>query len=77
MKKKFLRSFIILAFFAIITLPGCEYLEDCGTCYKVTEYSDGTTEDGTPLVVCGDLFETYSTSTPTTILGVTTWWVCE
>ena len=77
MKKRFLRSFVALTFLVAVTLPSCEFLEDCGTCTMFTEYSDGTIDENAALYVCGDLYAKYSSSTPTTLLGTTTWWVCD
>ncbi|MFZ5940492.1 MAG: hypothetical protein ACOYXB_07955 [Bacteroidota bacterium] len=76
MKKKFLRltaAFVIMA----AVVPACNLLEDCGTCELDYQYSDGTIEYGTPLIYCGEDYQNKLNSTPTTILGVTTYWSCE
>ncbi|MEX0987087.1 MAG: hypothetical protein WD052_06375 [Bacteroidales bacterium] len=75
MKKRVFRSLAGFIILASITLPACEFLEDCGTCEFVTD--DGTDITyGTPLLFCGDSYADKVNSSPTTIGGTTTYWNC-
>jgi len=76
MKKRILRltaAFLIVAAF----VPACDLIENCGTCYMVTEFQDGTTESTTPLIYCDENYTDKVNSTGLTIGGNTAYWVCE
>ncbi len=77
MKKKILRALFGVIFLVAFMLPSCELIQDCGTCQMVTESSDGSISYGTPLVFCGDSYQDKLNSTPTTVLGTTTYWDCD
>lgn len=75
MKKRVLRSLAGLIVLVALTLPACEFLEDCGTCELVTD--DGTEITyGTPLLFCGEAYQEKLNSEPIEVAGVTTWWNC-
>lgn len=57
-------------------IPGCELLEECGTCELVTTDADGNTTYGTPLPFCGEALKEKQDSQPVTAGGVTTYWEC-
>lgn len=76
MKKRILKVTGILFCFAALTLPSCEFLENCGTCELVTTEADGTITYGTPLPFCGDDLIEKQNSEPTSIGGITTEWNC-
>lgn len=75
MKKRILRSCVGLIIIAAFALPGCEFLEECGTCELVTDV-DGDITYGTPLPFCGDALFDKQNSSPTTIGNTTTYWNC-
>lgn len=57
-------------------LPGCDLLEECGTCELVTIDADGNETRGTPLPYCGDALAEKQDSSPQTIGGITNYWDC-
>ncbi len=62
---------------AMVVLPACDLVEECGTCELVTEYSDATpTNYGPPLPFCGDDLKDKEDALPVTLTGVTTYWNC-
>jgi len=65
-------GFVLLTAF----LPGCDLLEDCGTCELTTVKADGTSSSGTPLLFCGDALADKQDSRPVTLGGITTYWDC-
>ncbi len=75
MKKKYTRTIAGFIIMAAMTLPACDYFENCGTCEKVVD-------DGTNITypekkpVCGDAYLDLLYSTPVTENGVTTYWNC-
>ena len=76
MKKRILRATVGFILLTSVSFTACEFLEDCGTCTLVTD--DGTEVTyGTALLFCGDSYQEKLGSTPTTVLGVTTYWDCE
>ncbi len=76
MKKKLFHTLSLLLFLTALTLPGCEFLEDCGTCELVTD--DGTDIVTSPaLYYCGDEYYNKVNSSSSTIAGVTTYWNCD
>ena len=77
MKKRASRSLAILSMAALFGLAGCEFLEDCGSCVLYTEDSDGNVSEAPAIIVCGESLAEKQASTPTTVLGKTTWWLCE
>ena len=72
------RNILISALFVCVIglLPGCDLLEECGTCELVTIQADGTESRSTPLPFCGDELANKRDSDPQTIAGVTTYWDC-
>jgi hypothetical protein len=73
-KRNLLIAGMVVLLFGII--PGCDLLEECGTCELVTVASDGTTTYGTPLPYCGEALEEKQNSSPVTVGGTTTYWEC-
>lgn len=62
---------------ALVVLPACDLVEECGTCEYVTEYSDGRdTEYGPPLPFCGDDLKERENAPPVTIGPATSYWDC-
>lgn len=63
-------------FLAMVFLPACDLVEECGTCELVTEDAVGNKTYGTPLPFCGDDLKERENAAPVTINGVTTYWNC-
>ena len=61
---------------AMVAIPSCNIIEECGTCELVTEDSNGDKTYGTPLPFCGDALAEKDNAAPVTINGVTTYWNC-
>ena len=61
---------------ALMLIPACDIVEECGTCELVTEDADGNKTYGTPLPFCGDDLKEKDEASPVTINGVTTYWNC-
>jgi len=72
------RNILIIGIVVLLigVIPGCELLEECGTCELVTVDADGNETFGTPLPFCGDRLAEKQNSAPVTIDGVTTYWDC-
>ena len=77
MKKNILKATAIGIIMAVFILPSCEFLEDCGTCIRYEEENGVIINESTPLLFCGDELIEKQNSTPTKILGVTTYWECN
>jgi hypothetical protein len=76
MKKRYIVISAIVVL-AMVTIPACNIIEECGTCELVSEYNDGTpTEYGTPLPFCGDELKDKDNAPPVTIGNKTTYWNC-
>jgi len=69
------RLFTAFCCIVLILLPGCEFLEECGTCEFVT-VENGVESYGTPLPYCGDALKEKQNSSPETVGGITTYWNC-
>ncbi len=75
MKKIYTRTIAGFILMAAMTLPGCEFFEDCGTCEQVID--DGTNITyGEERLVCGDAYLDLLYSEPVEENGVTTYWNC-
>jgi len=75
MKKRYIvMSALVIS--AMVTIPSCNIIEECGTCELVTENSNGDKTYGTPLPFCGDALAEKEDASPVTINGVTTYWNC-
>jgi len=75
MKKRILRSTVGLVFLAALTLPACEFLQECGYCELVTD-DNGDITTSTPIPLCGDKLAEKKDSSPTTIGNTTTYYNC-
>ena len=53
MKKKIFR-FAVAFVFIVAIIPGCDLLEDCGTCEYVLYLNGTEVERGAPIPYCGD-----------------------
>jgi len=76
MKRKHI-FFTFLATLSMALLPACDLLEECGSCRMVTEDASGIIDEGTPLPFCGDDLQDKKNSSPVTVGGRTTYWICE
>ena len=76
MKKRNLLITVVIVLLSVV-IPGCDLLEECGTCELVTEDADGNITYGTPLPFCGEALEEKKNSSPVTVGGVTTYWECN
>lgn len=77
MKKKLLRATALSIILSAFLLPSCEFLEDCGTCVLITEENGVITNEGTPMIFCGEQLVEKQNSGATTVGGVTTYWDCD
>ncbi len=76
MKKKCIRTLAGMLIMAAVTLPGCEFIQDCGTCEEVID--DGTEiRYGEERLVCGDAYLDLLYSAPVEEDGVTIYWSCK
>ena len=65
-----------LCCFILVLLPGCDFLEECGTCELVTVDENGNESYGTPLPYCSEALTEKQNSSPETVGGITTYWSC-
>ncbi len=77
MKKKILHITAGLFFAAVVILPSCELLEQCGDCELVQVDLDGNITYGTPQFVCGDIYLDYKNSGITITATGSEYWNCE
>jgi len=63
--------------FALGLFQACDLIEECGNCKLATEQPDGTTTYGTPLPFCGEDLKDKENSSPVSVGGTTTYWVCD
>jgi len=75
MKRK---NLLITVMFVVLVgvVPGCDLLDECGTCELVTIDADGNTTYGTPLPFCGEQLAEKRDKPPVTVGGITTYWEC-
>ncbi len=76
MKKK---SIIIAGLIVLVMalLTACDLIEECGTCSLITEENGQVVDEGASLPFCGDELKERQNSSPVTVAGVTTYWVCN
>ena len=75
MKKRYLLVTALFVF-TLALLPGCDFLEECGTCKLITEDGDGNITEGTPLPLCGETLVERQDQLPVTVGNTTTYWEC-
>ena len=78
MKKRILRSSVVLIIFAAFAIPACEFLGECGTCQLIVEVDGVIDEDlsGVPIPFCGDQLIEKQNSSPTVIGNQVSYWDC-
>ncbi len=71
------RNLLISALFVFTLglLPGCDLLEECGTC-KLIRDDNGSITEGTPLPLCGDALADKQDQAPVTVGNITTYFEC-
>ena len=59
-------------------IPSCDIIEECATCVLITEDEDGNViSETTPVPFCGEDLAEKENSTPVTVGGSTSYWVCN
>jgi len=76
MKKKLLR-FASVFILAMVLIPACDLLEDCGTCTWITDYGDGTIDTGVPIPLCGEDYQAKLDADPIVVGDMISYWECE
>ena len=76
MKNLFRRAIIILLF--ATSIPSCDLLEDCKSCYQEENDNGTITKLTTGISTCGDALADREAEDPIDLGGgVTTYWVCK